>query len=233
MSRLAAGLAAAVLASVLGAGPAWAACGDGQLDPGELCDDANLADGDCCSSTCQRPTGCFTTERSGLIIRDQGDNRNDKLYWRYFRGATDFEDWGDPTVDTSYAFCIWDDDELKVDTRIEAGGICLARNPCWKILGRGQPQAYEFFNKPFNEWGIQRLLLATEKPPQAAHISLRGLDVNLPLPGPVAFDRYFNQSTAVTVQLMRSDSPVCWEATFPNSLQNFHKRFRALIYPNP
>jgi cysteine-rich repeat protein len=29
------------------------ACGDGALDPGEECDDGNLLDGDCCSSSCQ------------------------------------------------------------------------------------------------------------------------------------------------------------------------------------
>jgi cysteine-rich repeat protein len=28
-------------------------CGNGQIDPGEDCDDGNTADGDCCSSTCQ------------------------------------------------------------------------------------------------------------------------------------------------------------------------------------
>jgi len=28
-------------------------CGDGDLDPNEQCDDGNLTDGDCCSSTCQ------------------------------------------------------------------------------------------------------------------------------------------------------------------------------------
>jgi cysteine-rich repeat protein len=28
-------------------------CGNGQLDAGEVCDDHNVADGDCCSSTCQ------------------------------------------------------------------------------------------------------------------------------------------------------------------------------------
>jgi len=34
------------------------ACGDGQVGSGEQCDDGNLADGDCCSSTCQfEPAG--------------------------------------------------------------------------------------------------------------------------------------------------------------------------------
>jgi len=31
----------------------WLACGDGDLDAGEACDDGNNADGDCCSATCQ------------------------------------------------------------------------------------------------------------------------------------------------------------------------------------
>ena len=32
---------------------AHAVCGDGTLDGGELCDDGNTNDGDCCSSSCQ------------------------------------------------------------------------------------------------------------------------------------------------------------------------------------
>src|SRR5437870_2366533 len=48
-------------ASVYAAGPADTAvavfrvrrCGDGVLDPGEQCDDGNVQDGDCCSSTCR------------------------------------------------------------------------------------------------------------------------------------------------------------------------------------
>jgi cysteine-rich repeat protein len=34
-----------------------AVCGDGTLDVGEVCDDANLVDGDGCDSNCT-PTGC-------------------------------------------------------------------------------------------------------------------------------------------------------------------------------
>lgn len=223
---------AAVLAAVLSGSAAHAACGDGSVDPGEMCDDGNQADGDCCSSACQRPTGCFTTQRAGLILRDKGDDRDDKLFWRYYRGESTFEDWGDPTTDTSYAFCIWDDDELKFDTRVEAGGICQPRRPCWKTLGRSDAQAYRYFDKPTNAWGVQRLQLASQKPPTNAYIAIRTLGVNMPMPGPVAFDRYFNQSEAVTVQFLRADAPVCWEARFGRSLQNFHKKFRAILTPN-
>jgi cysteine-rich repeat protein len=33
-------------------------CGNGVLQPGEFCDDGNLTDGDCCSSTCTAELGC-------------------------------------------------------------------------------------------------------------------------------------------------------------------------------
>jgi cysteine-rich repeat protein len=33
-------------------------CGNGMLQPGEFCDDGNLTDGDCCSSTCTAELGC-------------------------------------------------------------------------------------------------------------------------------------------------------------------------------
>mmetsp|Transcript_7472 Transcript_7472/g.6764 ORF Transcript_7472/g.6764 Transcript_7472/m.6764 type:complete len:133 (-) Transcript_7472:2415-2813(-) len=32
-------------------------CGDGEVDAGEVCDDANTVDGDGCSSSCQQETG--------------------------------------------------------------------------------------------------------------------------------------------------------------------------------
>ena len=46
----------ALLLGLLCRAAAFAACGDGVLDLGEQCDDGNLIDGDCCSSTCQLET---------------------------------------------------------------------------------------------------------------------------------------------------------------------------------
>ena len=42
--------------------PAWAVCGDTILDPGELCDDGNIVDGDGCSSECDV---CLGNDMSG------------------------------------------------------------------------------------------------------------------------------------------------------------------------
>ncbi|MGH7894523.1 MAG: PKD domain-containing protein, partial [Candidatus Binatia bacterium] len=42
-------------------------CGNGVLDPGEMCDDGNTANGDCCSSTCTI-TPCSDLTQLGTII---------------------------------------------------------------------------------------------------------------------------------------------------------------------
>ncbi|HEX5037027.1 MAG TPA: hypothetical protein VFX30_07690 [bacterium] len=39
-------------------------CGDGQLDPGEQCDDGNTSSDDCCSATCQFETGSCDDDNS-------------------------------------------------------------------------------------------------------------------------------------------------------------------------
>jgi cysteine-rich repeat protein len=222
-------LGAVSVAFLAGATGASAACGDGVKDGGELCDDGNLADGDCCTSSCQRPTACFASNRGGMLIKEIGDDRDDRLFWRYYQGQSTFEDWGDPTDETAYSFCVWDDDELKIQARIEPGGFCHPRRPCWKVIGRGEPQAYQYFNKATNDTGIQRLIVSTNMASGDAYISVRGLDVRLGLPGPVAFDRYFTQSDAVRVQLVRSDAPVCWEHVIRSHHQSIHRRFKAIL----
>jgi len=230
--RSPAAAALAVLLVLAGAAGALAVCGDGEPDPGELCDDGNLADGDCCTSSCGRPGYCDSTDRAGIIIKDIGDNRDDRLFWRYYRGQTSFEDWGDPLETTSYSFCIWDDDELKLQSHVDPGGFCHPRRPCWRVQGRSHPQGWRYFNKGTNDTGLQIIQLFTQEPSGNAYIAVRALDVNLPLPGPVAFDQYFNQTEGVTVQFVRSDAAVCWESRFIHNHQSNHRRFKAILKPN-
>ncbi len=65
----------AVLAAVLLGRPAHALiCGDGVLDPLEQCDDGNVVDGDCCSSTCQfEASGNNCSDGNACTQTDQCD----------------------------------------------------------------------------------------------------------------------------------------------------------------
>ncbi|MBW2390036.1 MAG: hypothetical protein JRG89_16625 [Deltaproteobacteria bacterium] len=67
-------------------------CGDGDIDPGEQCDDGNRGDGDCCSSTCQfEPasgacdsgdacTSGETCDGGGICGNGSGTNCDDGLF---------------------------------------------------------------------------------------------------------------------------------------------------------
>jgi len=52
-------------------------CGDGDLDPGELCDDGNTLNGDGCSSTCQDECGDGTIEAPQEACDDGGRTAGD------------------------------------------------------------------------------------------------------------------------------------------------------------
>lgn len=51
-------------------------CGDGSLDPGELCDDGNRRDGDGCNSTCTSDERCGNAILDFLETCDDGNPRN-------------------------------------------------------------------------------------------------------------------------------------------------------------
>ena len=54
-----------------------AACGNGQLDPGEACDDGNTSGGDCCTATCERVTaGTACASDGNPCTLDQCDGVN-------------------------------------------------------------------------------------------------------------------------------------------------------------
>lgn len=46
----------------------YTGCGDGQLGPGEECDDGNLVNGDCCSSTCQFESAACRARRTATSV---------------------------------------------------------------------------------------------------------------------------------------------------------------------
>src|SRR5439155_1324465 len=74
-------------------------CGDGVLDPGEQCDDGNVLDGDCCSSTCQfepatticRPAAgaCDVAERCDGVSDDCPADTKSTAVCRPAAGACD------------------------------------------------------------------------------------------------------------------------------------------------
>jgi len=126
-------------------------------------------------------------------------------------------DFGDPVNGTpSYTLCLYDQSGgtpvFKMEAGIAAGGTCPTK-PCWKAIF---DKAYGDRNKDGNDGGITKVAF---KGGDAGKPSLQvaGKGISLPLPAPISGSEFFDQDTAVIVQLHSSSPVACWSSTFDGS----------------
>ncbi len=230
-----------------GAGEDYAACvedcgvcGNGDVEGDEECDDGNVAGGDCCDATCrlepagspcddddddlctggtcdgdgecdsgeEPATGCHEPVRAGrasLVMRDLDDDSKDLLDWKW-RGGTGTADFGDPFATTTYALCLYDDTGLLASVTVPGGDACHG-HPCWTE----KPDDFHFRDRARAPDGAAQVTLRQSRRAGRARIRFEAEGENLELPDLSALE------SPLTVQLRRSDSPVCWSAqyTFP------------------
>jgi len=219
-------------------------CGNGVVDPGEACDDGNLLAHDCCSFTCSlQPTGslcddgdlatpysvctagsctapatgcvatpvggCASPGKSLLLLKDQGfsgASPGDRLIWKWLKGpATALGDFGNPTTTADYSLCVYagTSQTLALDASVPP-----VTN--WETLGT---KGYKYKDAGAAAAGIFQILLKSGAA-GSSKILAKGKDGALYLaPGTLPFDSAAN----VTVQVVNSDNPNCWEATFAPS----------------
>jgi cysteine-rich repeat protein len=226
-------------------------CGDGILDVSEQCDDGARTSGDGCDAQCRveichqcsgEPSVCGLAVRndcrapgkSSLLVKDGEDPRSDKVVWRWLKGsATSHADFGDPIASDEYSLCLFDRSSgvptLAMAARVPRGGTCRGK-PCWKQLGlETQPKGYGYLDRDLTPHGVRNLKLSSGEA-ERAKITLSAKGALLPLPGPVAPDRYFDQDGDVTIQLVYGLTDPCWEAVFPvaATMSNTAKQFRAV-----
>ena len=94
-----------------------------------------------------------------------------------------------------------------------AGGTCGTK-PCWKTIKGG----FKYNDKLFTPDGLQQVLLRSG-PATKAKILVKGKGADLPMPG-------LPLTAPVTVQL-KSESGVCWQASYSTPQKNLPEQFRA------
>ncbi len=153
--------------------------------------------------------GCLASAGSKLYLRGAG--ARSKLLWKWLKGTTAFADFGDPVNGSSnYRLCIYDEAAgvpgLKLGGNANAGGTCNGK-ACWKQSGSATRGGFKYRNSALTPEGLQliKLKAGTGK----ARIIVKGKGANLP--PTIAF----GQDTNVTVQLLKSDGGVCWQAVYP------------------
>jgi len=193
-----------------------AECDDGNLCTVDACDDLGG-----CTHAAEPPPSCVATGKAKIAIKTSADPTKNKLTVRFGKNLEPIDGaaLGDPAVDTSYALCIYDD---AAGQSALAVSVSLPPNGAWTSRA-GREWAY--VDKPGTLDGVQKMRLRAGGAGKArAQLAARG--AALPLPAPLAVDRYFEQDPAVTAQLV-SDAGLCLSAEFTSAKANDEHGYRA------
>ncbi|MGH7789183.1 MAG: pre-peptidase C-terminal domain-containing protein [Candidatus Binatia bacterium] len=191
-------------------------CGDGTLNLGEDCDDGNVLNGDCCTSTCGMPVCTVTAFGKGGLLSKETAGK-EKLVAKFLKGpALTQTDFGDPFGGTTaYHLCVWDDGPALVGGyRVDrAGDVCSGASAlCWKPLGQPPPSGagYAFKDSDAVSDGIAKMSLKGGGAGKSK-VLVKGRGAALP-----SIATALQTSTSVTLQLVGSDAPVCLQKTLSN-----------------
>jgi hypothetical protein len=169
------------------------------------------------------PTGCAPSPKAGcrvptvplkskLLLVDDPDDDRDQMRWKWVKGeATTQADWGDPTVDTGYALCLYDPSDMLVyASEVEPGGTCGTK-PCWKALGNPPGvKGFRMKNKARTPHGVLKLVLKTGEAGKAKIVASGGRALLFDGPGGVP---PLPLALPATMQL-QSATGECWQATY-------------------
>jgi hypothetical protein len=135
---------------------------------------------------------------------------------------TGLEDFGDPLAVTDYTLCVYAGPEAApvMEVTAPAGGTCVGR-PCWKGKGSARRvKRFKYSDASHSSDGLARVVLRGRPSVARAHLVVVGRGENLPVPE-------LPLTPPLRVQLIKSDAPDCWEATYSApALKNTQKRFR-------
>ena len=200
-----------------------AGCGDGLILPtfGEVCDDGNTADGDCCLSDCQLPTGCLTGAKASLQVKEKGDK--DQIKWKLGKGGVLGQaDLGTPTTTTAYTLCIYDETG---DVPALATSLTVAADATkWKDK---DPKGFQYKDKAGASDGVTKVQFKTATVAGKSKAQFQAKGANVPTPTPISASEFFDQDTNVTVYLVNDANDTCWQSDFATNKKNTADQFKA------
>ncbi len=149
---------------------------------------------------------CRGASKSVLVVKDNADDSKDKLVWKWIKGAeTAFAAFGTPTVDTPYAFCLYDGNQNLITSEVPPAGTCDGK-ACWKQLGSASnPKGFKYKDKELTPDGVKNVLLKAGAAGKAKSL-VKGKGANLLLPP-------LGVTPDVTAQLINQNGE-CWAAVF-------------------
>ena len=169
-----------------------------------------------CKST--PDVGCLGGDFPRILRFAAKTDKNKMIWkWRTTAGAIPVADFGDPLTTSDYALCIYagDPPSLAAEYLAPAASSCDGK-PCWKKRTKG----FRYKNKSATGKLLRKLVLRATTGP-IADIKAVGRGGSLILPSLPFPDQ------PVTVQLVKSDGPECWQNVYsPPFKKNAADRFK-------
>ncbi len=166
--------------------------------------------------TPQPRSGCHPAAagRAELLLADFASNGRDRLRWQWDgSGSPARSAFGNPPSGTGYVLCVYDAGGLRLDSTAPGGGRCAGK-PCW----RATPTGFRYSDGNAPTGGLQKLSLSAGSVARLT-VKERGAGLaalHLPL------------AMSVRVQLLRTDAPDCWEASYGGTpIRDDAGRFKA------
>ena len=172
----------------------------------------------CTVDTCDRVSGCMHREgpgagclvpqRSILVIRESTSTAKNKLVWKWLKGPADIAGYGDPSVSTEYALCVYDTSNGGSVSRLAMQSI-VPPGSIWHKLGGGTHILFRY--KEHDATG-QRKVLLKSLANNTGRIGFKAKGDRMSPATPVG-ETLFSDDDAVVVQLISSEGK-CWESRF-------------------
>lgn len=155
--------------------------------------------------------GCRTSLKGVLLVSDKPDDVKDKMVWKVINGdPTTQADFADPTATAMYALCLYENGVASTDAVLSPSGAL------WRSIST---KGFVYKDKAGTQSSLTKVLLKGNTEPKTK-IVLKGKGATLPLPAPPL-------TLPVLVQLVNSDTGICWEGTFGSALRNQSGLFKA------
>lgn len=153
-------------------------------------------------------SGCRSALKSVFQIKTNVDASRNKLLWKWIKGqATSAAEFADPRTGAEYALCLYGGASQAL---IGSGEIVVpSGSAAWAIL---HDKGWRYKDAVAAIDGVQQILLKASTQPKAK-AKLKGAGAALPVPAlPLV-----PAELPLLVQLVNSDSGVCWQSTFDSS----------------
>jgi cysteine-rich repeat protein len=214
--------------------PTPAACGNEAQEPGEECDDGNLAPDDGCSATCTLEPclaapvpGCLDAVQAQLSSSEKTAGKAKlKVQWKKVTSATTQGAFGDPVTGTTrVALCLYDDVGMLIRGFVVArAGQPCAGKPCWKANGT---KGYGYKDKDAAADGINKIAwVAGEADKGKADVSAANNAAKGQTALPTGVVAALSGNVHPTMQLVTSDG-FCLGATMTEATKDDGLQYQA------